>query len=92
MSEYFNISSYLILFVDYHCSTSFRYYVSIALVRASSGAGELTEVLEDSTSEKQSIMNYAQVRRIAQFFRIMRIVRIFKVKMFVLRICSLSKN
>jgi len=38
------------------------YYVSIALVRASSGAGELTEV-----------------RRIAQFFRIMRIVRIFKL-------------
>ena len=91
MSEYFNISSYLILFVDYHCSTSFRYYVSIALVRASSGAGELTEVLEDPTIEKkQSIMKYAQVRRIAQFFRIMRIVRIFKVKMFVLRISSLS--
>ena len=42
--------------------------------------------------KKQSIMNYAQVRRIAQFFRIMRIVRIFKVKMFVLRISSLSKN
>ena len=40
--------------------------------------------------KKQSIMNYAQVRRIAQFFRIMRIVRIFKVKMFVLRISSLS--
>ena len=42
--------------------------------------------------KKQSIMNYAQVRRIAQFFRIMRIVRIFKVKMFVLRISSLEKN
>ena len=52
VSEYFNISSYLILFVDYHVSTSFRYYVSIALVRASSGAGELTEVLEDPTREK----------------------------------------
>ena len=42
--------------------------------------------------KKQLIMNYAQVRRIAQFFRIMRIVRIFKVKMFVLRISSLQKN
>ena len=39
-----------------------RYYVSLALVRAEAGSGELTEV-----------------RRIAQFFRIMRIVRIFKV-------------
>ena len=66
--------------------------MSIALVRASSGAGELTEVMKAMTmilvngtnlingiNMFKTMINCLQVRRIAQFFRIMRIVRIFKV-------------
>ena len=89
--------------------------MSIALVRASSGAGELTEVLlrmvmvilvmvammilvmindNDRKIKRyfpfpkiQSNVLIFQVRRIAQFFRIMRIVRIFKVTKISENIC-----
>ena len=90
--------------------------MSIALVRASSGAGELTEVLTIMTLTlvngikyigdnyypfamaskiKVKLVPFLQVRRIAQFFRIMRIVRIFKVSCKILSLflsSSTKKN